>query len=107
MKLVLSLITTLVFSSAVSANIFDCKQNEAQFIGQIREATIIRIDQGIRDCSYTMRFQVFNPSQICPIDWTLAEESEIIDYNCRFEGKAGDVISGILIEGKDGTFVIE
>lgn len=102
-----SLLTVFVLASSASANIFECKQNEAQFIGQVREATIIRIDQGVRDCAYTMRFQVFNPSRICPIDWTSAEEREIIDYNCRLDARDGDVISGVLIEGKDGTLVIE
>lgn len=104
MKLVSALVLALSISSASA---FECTQNEAQFIGQVKEVKIIQIDQGIRDCAYTLKFNLFNPSMLCPIDSVTAEQTEIIDFDCRLNANVGDVLSGILLESMDGKLVIE
>ena len=104
MKLASALVLALSISTASA---FECTQNEAQFIGEVKEVRVIQIDQGIRDCAYTLKFKLFNPSIICPIDSVTAEQTEIIDFDCRLNAQAGDVLSGILLQGMNGNLVIE
>lgn len=100
----LSFLVSLVFLTSVQA--FECSQNEAQFIGNVTELKVTRIDQGIWDCTYKISFTRFNPSIVCPLDMELAAQEEFQDYNCSRQFTNGDEISGILVE-KNGSIFIE
>ncbi len=90
-----------------SVNAFACPHFEAQFIGKVTAVRVVNIDQGIRDCYLKVQFSMFNPNQLCPIDQMNAENSEILDFDCRSSAEAGSEISGILLEGKEGQLVLE
>lgn len=103
MKTIVLALTTLAFSSAFA---FDCKQNEAQFIGKVTDLRVERIDQGIRDCYFKIQFTRFDQSMVCPLDEGKASSVELLDYDCRMGLENGQEISGYLVE-KDGYIYIE
>lgn len=104
MKKKLFILAILVSASAQS---FECSQNEAQFIGKIREARIMRIDQGVRDCFYKIDFSYFQQHALCPLDFSLANTNEIIDFDCSKNLDVGQEVSGILVEKNDVLFIEE
>lgn len=103
MKTIFALITSALISTSFAS---ECKQNEAQFTGHVTELKILKIDQGVWDCTFKISFTRFNPSIVCPLDFNRAANEELQDYNCSRRFTNGDEISGILIE-KNGYIAIE
>jgi len=103
MKTILVALSALVIANA---NAFDCKQNEAQFIGKVSDLRIVKIDQGIRDCYFKIQFTRFDSSMVCPLDESAAASTELLDSDCRMNLQNDQEISGYLIE-KSGTIYIE
>ncbi len=104
MKSLIALMALVSLSSSVSA--FECKQNEAQFIGTVKDLRVVKIDQGIRNCHYKIAFSDFKPHGFCPLDEGLASSSELIDTDCSMSLKNGDGISGYLVE-KNGEIYLD
>ena len=101
-----SLVIALLTVSSFSAFAFDCKQNEAQFIGKVAEYKKEHIDQYIFDCSYKIEFSRFDSSIVCPLDISEVYDVRFEDTNCSL--KNGDDVSGYLVQDlKTGSVVIE
>lgn len=83
---------------------FNCTQQEAQFIGTVRDTRVEWIDQGVFDCYFKIEFSRYNISMVCPLDISEAEGFELLDASCAL--KDGDEVSGILVK-KDGVLFIE
>jgi len=96
----------LAIIAATSVHAYDCKQNEAQFIGNVTELRIVNLGPGVRDCTFKISFTRFNESQVCPLDYSLATEAEFEDYLCSRKLTNGDEISGYLVE-KNGFVRID
>ena len=92
--------------SMASAQAFVCTQNEAQFIGKVKELRVVRIDQGVRDCFFKIDFTYFQQNTLCPIDYSIANTNEVIDFDCSRSLENNQDISGVLIE-KNNTLFIE
>lgn len=101
-----TMITMLALAFIGSVGAFECKQNEAQFIGKVKDLRVERIDQGIRDCFYKIEFSRYDISQICPLDEAKASSVEYVDYDCKLGLENGQEISGYLVE-KDGYVIVE
>lgn len=103
MKTILLALSTLVMSSTFA---FDCAQNEAQFMGKVKDLRIVKIDQGIRDCYFKIEFSRFDQSMVCPLDEGKAASAELLDTDCRMGLENGQDISGYLVE-KNGFIYID
>lgn len=101
-----SLIALIAFGALFSVNAFECKQNEAQFIGTVKDLRVVRIDQGIRDCFYKIEFSSYQVHGLCPLDEGKAASAELADYDCSMSLKNGQDISGYLVE-KDGNVYLD
>jgi len=101
-----SMMALLALGLAVSANAFECKQNEAQFIGKVKELRVERIDQGIRDCFYKIDFLDYKLHALCPLHESKAANTELVDYDCSMGLENGSDISGYLVE-KDGEVFLD
>jgi hypothetical protein len=88
-----------------SAHAFVCNQNEAQFIGVVKELRTIS-DIGGRDCFFKIDFSYFHQNILCPIDDSIINSNEVIDFDCSRNFENGQEISGVLIE-KSSTLYIE
>ena len=100
-----SSLVILAFAAMSSAHAFVCNQNEAQFIGKVKDLRTIS-DIGGRDCFFTIDFSYFQQNTLCPIDYTMATSNEVIDYDCSRNLENAQEISGVLIE-KSSTLYIE
>lgn len=103
MKAMLITLTSLFLSSAYA---FNCTQNEAQFIGTVKDLRVVKIDQGIRDCYFRIEFIRFDQSMVCPLDEGQAANTEILDSDCRMGLENSQEISGYLVE-KNGYIYID
>lgn len=103
MKTFFFALTSLCLSSAYA---FNCSQNEAQFIGKVKDLRIVKIDQGIRDCYFKIEFTRFDQSMICPLDEGKASTTELLDSDCNRGLENGQEISGYLVE-KNGYIYID
>ncbi len=103
MKTILFALSALVMANA---HAFDCKQNEAQFIGKVSDLRVVKIDQGIRDCYFKIQFTRFDSSMVCPMDESAAANTELLDSDCRMGLENGHEISGYLVE-KNGSIYLE
>lgn len=101
-----SLIAMIALVSLTSVSAYECKQNEAQFIGTVKNLRVERIDQGIRDCFYKIEFSSYQVHGLCPLDEAKASSVELVDYDCSMSLKNGDAISGYLVE-KNGNVYID
>lgn len=98
MKLLLALIT------AVSAsNAFAC-QEEAQFIGKVKNQHLIGFTEGQHVCAYQIEFSRFNPNMTCELSDSDASTTKFIDIGCK--KRNGSDASGYLVR-KDGVIVWE
>ncbi len=85
---------------------YNCTQNEAQFIGTVKELRVHRIDQGIRDCYFKVEFSSYQAHGLCPLDEGKASSVELLDYDCQMSLTNGDDISGYLVE-KNGSVYLD
>ncbi len=105
MKKTILILTSLVSLSSM-ASLYNCTQNEAQFIGTVKDLRVHKIDQGIRDCYYKIEFSSYQAHGMCPLDEVKATATELLDYDCMMGLQNGDQISGYLVE-KNGTISLE
>ncbi len=99
-------IASLVLLSSLSA--LAC-QREAQFIGKAKNVQFVTDDFG-----YTLRttFQIkltnwFQPSMVCPMDESEAEQA-VVELQGYADLKDGDDVSGVLVfNEKFGTYSVE
>ncbi len=103
MKAFISTLVLLAFSSSVFA--YSCPQNEAQFIGTVKDLRIVKIDQGLRDCYYQINFSDYRTHGLCPLDESLAASTELLDSDCSMGLENGKEISGYLIEKNGEVFL--
>ena len=85
-----------------SLSVFAC-QPEAQVIVHIKD-----IIKKADSCSATIELKgtdMWNMSFLCPLDYDLASSVVIDNLSCDL--KAGDRISGILVQKDDNTFILE
>ena len=98
----------LVFLSSLSVTSVyasECRQNEAQFIGNITELHVVNMGAGVRDCTYKISFTQFNENRVCPLDFSQAQLAVFEDYLCSSKFTNGDEISGVIIERNGSVFV--
>lgn len=103
MKAIISAMVLLGSFSSVSA--YTCSQNEAQFIGTVKELRIVKIDQGIRDCYYKIDFSDYRVHGLCPLDESKASTTELLDLDCSMGLENGQHISGYLVEKNGEVFL--
>jgi hypothetical protein len=97
--------STLVLATIFCGQVgFACVQQEAQFIGNVKNFQKVAVDQYIYDCSYQIDFTMFNPSYVCPLVVGEVSMTRFEDLNCSL--KNGDQVSGVLIK-KDDLVTIE
>jgi hypothetical protein len=101
------LLTTLLLAASFQAHadLFNCSQNEAQFIGQMTDIQRDVLDQNIVICSYRVQFSDYRASGICPLSESLAAEARFEAASCSSVAE-GKEVSGYLVQ-KDGAIYIE
>ena len=100
-----SLIVLIDCMTLTSLSAFECKQNEAQFIGSVKDLRVVKIDQGIRDCYYKIDFQDYRVHGLCPLYESTASVSELLDSDCSMGLENGQAISGYLVEKNGEVFL--
>lgn len=103
MKAMISAMVLLVSSSSVYA--YSCTQNEAQFMGTVKELRVVKIDQGIRDCYYKINFLDYRLHGLCPLHESVAANTELLDSDCSMGLENGQDISGYLVEKNGEVFL--
>lgn len=101
-----SIIAIAAFGLLFSANAFECSQNEAQFIGTVKNLRVLKIDQGIRDCFYKIEFSSYQAHGLCPLSEGRAYSAELLDSDCSMSLTEGQEISGYLVE-KNGYIYLD
>ena len=99
-----SLIALIALLSVTSLQAFECKQNEAQFMGKVKDYWISYDDHGVKDCSVEIEYTDYKVSQVCPLDES--EAKIVLDLDCKLNLKSGQEVSGYLI-GNNGVVVID
>jgi hypothetical protein len=102
------LLTTLLLAASFQAHAdhFNCSQNEAQFIGTVKDVIHdYMAGDGIVRCSFEIEFLDFKSSGICPLSELDATQTRYNAPSC--DGLVeGSEISGYLIQ-KNGDVYIE
>ena len=90
----------VLIASILSAQIsFACVQQEAQFIGNVKNFQSVG-----SNCSYGIDFTMFNSSFVCPLDIDEVSTLRFADKSCQL--KDGDQVSGVMVK-QDDSVVIE
>lgn len=82
---------------------FDCNQQEAQFIGTVREVQMRSLDQKTTQCFYKIQYSQYNPSMLCPLDIDEAYNAEFQDTSCQL--RMNDEVSGYMVKKGDSLYI--
>ena len=95
-KLTLGL--TLVITALLSAPSYSCQQ-EAQFIGKVKNWGEIQRSESTSECFYEIEYTMFNSSLVCPLDIDEVGGERFQDFDCNL--KNGDQVSGYMSRVND------
>ena len=95
---------TLILASAlvISSAVFACDQQEAQFIGKVRNYSVVQ-NGNSRICTFEIDYSMFNYSQVCPLDEGEVAGIRFSDSSCSM--KDGDQVSGIMVKKGDSVYI--
>jgi hypothetical protein len=96
-----NLMLTLALASAafLSTTVQACEQQEAQFIGNVKNHSEIQRSETTSECFYEIEYSMFNSSFICPLDIDEVLTEHFQDYECKL--KNGDQVSGVIVKLND------
>lgn len=102
----------LLISIDLSAQVIpECKFQEAQFSGRISRVEVGRRAEN-KNCKIYLtadlsRGDIFNPSQICPLDIDLLQTSYLYDSTCNLDDyEIGKTLSGVLVKPIDSDVMV-
>jgi hypothetical protein len=96
--------TIIVLASLFVAQMsLACLQQEAQFIGHVKNFQSEKVGQKVT-CSYEIEYKMFNSSYVCPLWIGEVSDLRFADETCQKQN--GEQVSGVLVK-KDDVVVIE